>query len=286
MSRALLERPFITVVELFPPLVPSTPGGRAKVDLADLQRRFVDSVRPISRLADCFLVADLKDPSQEQISPVQSAAILKAELGLDAAPVVVARDGNKRSVATSVVTAFALGIDSIFLAWGDRYSGAAQPANVYDYGSLAELISETRALSRTLGIDAAILAPVDLSAGGGGPRLGRKRLAAGADLLIAQPPTTDSTVSLSAHETILRGAGLSRRVLLGAFPFRGQDDARQCAEKFGWQLPPQLFKLAARGRRALDAENRRVVKSARERGLRGVCVSTRGEPRTAAPMLA
>lgn len=254
------------------------------MDLDDAQREFLEGVRSISEIADYVLVADLKDQSLLKVSSIQSAALLRDKLGVRAVPVIVARDANRSSVVTSVMTAFSLGLDNLFLVWGDRFVGSGRPKNVYDFASLADLIAESRALAHRVGVDVTIFAPLDIASGEEGLERGRRRLRAGADLLLAQPPTTDAASTFRKHRDAIEEGGMADHVLIGAFPFRGYEDVKDCANKFGWHLPPRILKIAAEGERSLSSETRKVISLAETQGIRGVYLPTRGNPATALAM--
>ena len=144
---------FIKAVEVFPPVFPRTPRGESSLDLGAEQSRFVQAVEPVAGIADYVLVADLKDPSVLKLSSLHSAALLKAKLKVRAVPVITARDANRPAVTASVLTAFALGLESLFLVWGDRFGGAGDPKNVYDFRSLSEVIAEARSLADRAHVD-------------------------------------------------------------------------------------------------------------------------------------
>jgi len=286
LSGAGASRHFLRVVEVFPPLFPARGYGAGSIDFGRAQREFVEGVKGIAGLADYVLVADLRDPSLLKVSSVQSAALLKAQLGVRAVPVIAARDANRSSVASAVLTSFSLGLDSVFLVWGDSYTAPSEPKNVYDFESLNDPIRLSRVLATRAGVAATIFAPIDITPGSAeGLQRGRSRLSAGANLLLAQPPTTDSSASFRSHSRALRESGVQRRVLLNVFPFRDSRDVRLCAEKFGWTLPPRLLGLADRGEAALVEEEREIVRLAKREGLGGVYVSTRGKPGRAAAIL-
>lgn len=243
-------------------------------------------MKEVRDLCDLVLVGDHKDPSLLKLSSVETAASLEKGVGVQAAPVIVARDSNRPQTLSAIATAYSLGLRNLMLAWGDRYHGV-RPANVYDFPNLSTLISEARGIATTAGLKVRILAPVDLRTleSSRGVRMARSRLAAGADLLLAQPPTTDSKVTFKAHTRLLDDSGMRESVLLGVFPFRSAEDIARCEEFFGWNLPKSLYQTAESGGGALSAEAARVVKELRARNRPGVYVSTRGAVRTARELL-
>ncbi len=276
--------PFLRVVEVFQPLFPSEGGGR--LDISAGLDEFVAGVRGIRDLCDVVLVGDHKSSGFVKFSAVESAAILEREAGVKAAPVVVARDSNKASVRSAILTAYGLGLRNLMVAWGDRYP-AGEPKNVYDFKDLASVVSEARSISTRAGIHARILAPVDISSLGGteGVERARARLKAGADLLLAQPPTTDAGESFERHVGLLKASGLEKNVLLGVFPFKSRADVDACERSFGWNLPPLLHRSAGRGERALLEASTEVSHQIRVARLQGVYLSTRGTPSVARAIL-
>ena len=275
---------FLRVVEFFQPLFEGRPGR--PIDLGRGVDGFLAGVKRARGCFDVALVGDHKDPGLLKFSSVQSAALVEKELGVPAAPVIVARDSNRPQTLSAVVTAYGLGLRNIMLAWGDRYL-PGRPKNVYDFTGLGALISEARGIATRAGITVRIFAPLDVESlkTGRGVAVARSRLKAGADLLLAQPPTTDAEAELSRHLGLLSQAGLGESVLLNAFPFKDEEDVLHCEGFFGWTLPPELHRRAAGGRAALDDCARDVVNALRKRGSAGVYVSTRGEPENARAIL-
>jgi 5,10-methylenetetrahydrofolate reductase len=275
---------FLKVVEVLQPLYAFDQGR--PLQLQDRIDEFVAGVREVRQYCDVVLVGDNKSPGLLKFSSLESAAMLESEAGVKAAPVVVARDSNRTQILSSVLTAYGLGLRNLMLAWGDRYPRPG-PKNVYDFQNLSAAISEARGMAKRAGLEVRLFAPVDLRSlrTPRGIRVASSRLAAGADLLLAQPPTTDAGRELEAHARLLTSAGLKDRVLLGAFPFRSEEDVEQCEEFFGWSLPRGVHRLAGSGREALTAEARRVVGEIRRRGSTGVYVSTRGDPAIASELL-
>jgi 5,10-methylenetetrahydrofolate reductase len=254
------------------------------LDLAASRASFVEGVRRISDRADYVLVADVKDPSLLKLSSVHAAVLLHEALGIRAVPVIVARDANRASVTTSIMTALSMGLNALFLVWGDRFSSPGDPKSVYDFRSLSDLIALARGLVGRAGISLTVFAPFSFDAGKRGLALAKDRLAAGADLLLAQPPSGDRS-TFRKHLEVLERERLADRVLLGVFPFLGVADVKECARKFSWSLPAGLLKIAEGGESGLASEAREVVRLARQNRLRGVHVSTRGVPERALALL-
>ena len=273
---------FTSIVEVFPPVFSVAEDLEPSIGLRQKTRDFVERVKRIQHLADAFLLADVKDPGRMKLPTVLSASILRERTGVNAIPVITARDSNKTAVMGSLLSAFSLGLPSVALVWGDRYE-AEGPKNVYDFKSLAELIRLARNLAERCGSKCKFLAPVDLPALATekGLRLARERLASGADMLLAQPPTTDSVTTLPKHSRLIERARLQGKVLLNIFPFRSDKDIEACRTKFGWELPSRLDVMARKGESALLSEARRVADAIERQGLPGVYVTTRGRPEVA-----
>ncbi len=276
---------FIRVVEVFPPYYEGRKTGRfnPQKDLAAL----VEKVRRIRRYGDIILVADLKDPRLLKVSTVQAASAIQLGAGLEAAPVITVRDSNGPMLRSTIITAYALGLKSVMLVWGDRYPPQSSVSNVYDYDRLSDAIAGAAEIEKGIGIRPTILAPVTLSSleTKSGRARARSRLRAGADFLLAQPPTTDSGTLFDRHLKLLDAAGLRSRSLLNVFPFRDEDDVTECERKFGWSLPERLHSLAAKGAEALRSEEVAVARRTATARLGGVYVSTRGEPEIAKTVL-
>jgi len=271
---------FTSIVEVFPPSFSVDASKEPVIGLGQKTKDFVERVKRIQRLADSILVADVKDTSRLKMSTVQSAALLKQLTGADAIPVITARDSSRPQLLSSIVTAFSLGLTSVMLVWGDRYGPGDGAKNVYDWKSVSEFLKAARALSVRANLRCRLLAPVDLSRLGteSGLRLAKERLKSGADLLLAQPPTTDIHTTLPRHARLLDKTGFKERILLNVFPFRDSADVEFCRRKFGWDLPAELDRIARAGEKALLKEARSVSEGIRARGLAGVYVSTRGRP--------
>jgi 5,10-methylenetetrahydrofolate reductase len=274
---------FDSIVEVFPPSFSASESIEPQLGLRQKTKDFVERVRRIQHLADSILVADVKDPSKIKLSAVLSAAILRDRIGVDAIPVITARDSNKPAVISSLLSAFSLGLGGVMLVWGDRFAESEGPKNVYDFKSLSELLKLARDLARRSGTRCRFFAPVDLAAltTPKGLRLAKERISSGADLLLAQPPTTDSVSALPKHESLVEEAGLGGRVLLNVFPFRDAEDISACRRRFGWRLPSRLDSIARRGESALLSEAKRVAAEIQRRGRSGVYVTTRGKPELA-----
>ena len=277
---------FLRIVEVFPPLFRIEPK-EPKFDLELKLEEFVKGVRSIRSYADLFLVASLKNPNLLKFSSIQAAALLQERAKVTAAPVIVTRDANRPQILSSILTSVGLGLDSLMLAWGDRYPGASGVRNSYDFQSLSQVIAEAKGIAARAGVDARVLAPVTITdlKSRHGSRLASSRLKAGAHLLLAQPPTTDSLGTFDAHVRLLDAAGLRKSVLPCVFPFRGEDDVSKSEKYFGWKLPGRLHRLARSGREALTTEAREVAKRLRSEGFPGVYLSTRGEPEMAKKIL-
>ena len=276
---------FQRIVEVFPPAL--SISDKAPFDLAEKVTEFVKGVRGIRTLCDLALVANVKNPSYVKLSTIFAASLLQERIGLSAAPSIVARDENRLQLASSVLTAMELELKAMLLVWGDRYPIQVGATNVRDHHSLAEIIRQAAGLRRRVGSSTRILAPVDLRLlrRESGVRVARSRIRAGAELLLAQPPTTDAGATLQEHLALLESTGLMDRVMLNVFPFRDTRDVSHCEEYFGWKLPRSLHRTAAKGGDALLEEAREVHKGIKAAGLPGVYVATRGRPAVARDIL-
>jgi len=274
---------FISIVEVFPPSFNLDPEREPNIGIREKTRDFLERVKSVHELADAILITDVKDTTRLKLSTVNSAALLKEELGIESIPVITARDSNKAAIRSTILTALSLGLDSIMLVWGDKFTGAEGPKNVYDYESLSQMISDVQFLANRSGVDLTILAPVDLSliSTEKGQRMTEDRLRSGATFLLAQPPTTDAYATLSRHVDVVSKSNSSSRIFLNVFPFRSKPDVDACRIRFGWDLPKNLDESAQQGEAQLLREARRVSEGVRKAGLRGVYVSTRGRPELA-----
>ena len=250
-------------------------------------RRFTGSVRRISDVADIILVANVKDPGLLKIDSVHASVMLQRETGVEAAPVVTIRDFNRAEFLSTMLAVFASGLKSVMVAWGDDFAKGVRASNVRDYPDLAGAIREAAQVRSRVGSDTLILAPVDLRTLGtrAGAARARSRLAAGAGLLLAQPPTTDSQGSFLNHTSLAEKAGLGGRVLLGVFPFKSESDLTRYERLFGWALPADIHEEAKGGEGRLLEVERDVVRRIRRKGLPGVYLSTRGDPGVARALL-
>jgi len=275
---------FTTIVEVFPPNFSAETAKEPLIGLRQKTQDIISRVRKVENLTDCFVVADMKDLGRLKLSSIYTAAMLKQELDTDVIPVIAVRDSNRSAVRTLFLTALSYGLDSVMLVWGDKYGDGEGSANVYDYPSLSEAIREMRALADRANVSATILAPVNVAAleTTKGASIASSRLESGADCLLAQPPTSDTSVTLPEHLRLLDAKGLKSSVLLNVFPFRDKEDIDACRARFGWKIPEVADKLATEGGEArLIRESRMVVEKMRENGLPGVYVSTRGRPELA-----
>ncbi len=279
---------FLRIVEVFPPLFPISPTKNNKVDLESKIEEFVTSVHSIRSYSDLILIADVRNPALLKLSTTEAARILRQRAGIEVAPVIVVRDANRLQVLSSILTTIALGLKSLMLVWGDRYLASAHSGNVYDFPSLSKVIEEAVGISSRAGVRTRILAPVDLAKLNGKTGIARawSRLEAGADILLAQPPTTDSGETFRNHTSVLEKAGLKSRVILSVFPFRGVEDVSYCARYFGWGLPRALYELSESGEEAILQEAKAVARRLRREKFPGVYLSTRGDPSVAKTVLA
>lgn len=278
---------FLRVVEIFPPLFPSSRRKESHINLERGIERFVDQARSVSRFADILLLADVKNPNLLKLSTIEAAAILMERACLNAAPVIVVRDLNRRRFLSAVLTVLSIELRHLMIAWGDDYPARSGATNVRDYESLAQCIEEAALLRTRSAASTKFLAPVnvELLSSKGELARARGRIRAGAEYLLAQPPTTDSTV-LKRHSRLLRDSGLEERVILNVFPFRGPKDVQECEKYFGWRLPASLHRIAENGEEELLRAEKEVIEGLRSGGAPGVYFNTRGIPGIAERLLA
>ncbi len=277
----------LKVIEVFPPLFPSSAIERGHLDLGAKVERFVEEARSLRALADVILVADVKNQDFLKFSTLEASAILKERLGVQAAPVIVARDMNRQRFLSTILTGLGLGLSSMMIVWGDRYPVGSGSTNVRDFRSLADAIRRASRIGKMARSPLLLFAPVDLNSLSSqeGMERARERLRAGADYLLAQPPTTDPGATFDTHSSLLGASGLKDKVLPNVFPFRSAKDVRECERYFGWRLPRALHEDAARGEAVLFEAERAVVRRLKREGFPGVYLSTRGTPSVARMLL-
>jgi 5,10-methylenetetrahydrofolate reductase len=283
LRQKLERRDFLRIVEVFPPNFIAERDREPLIGLRQKTRDFLERVKKIQNLADAILVADVKDLTRLKLGTIYSAALVQNEVGIEAVPVITARDSNRPAIRSAVLTALSLGLDSLMFVWGDTYENSGAK-NVYDYTGVGEMIREAGALFERSGVRPTFFAPLDLATldAPRGRRLAQSRLKSGAEYLLAQPPTADVNHTFPFHMRTLRSRRLNSRVLLNVFPFRSRDDIEYCRKRFGWDLPPHLDTIAERGGEPeLLREAKRVADRLREVGSQGVYVSTRGRPELA-----
>jgi 5,10-methylenetetrahydrofolate reductase len=275
---------FTTMVEIFPPNFSAEMAKEPLLGLRQKTQDIVARMKKVENLADCILVADMKDIGRLKLSSIYTAAMLKQELDIEVIPVIGARDSNRSAVRTLFLSALSYGLDSVMLVWGDKYADGDGSSNVYDYPSLSVVIKEMRELADRANVKATILAPVNVATLGTkkGDEIASSRVKSGADCLLAQPPTSDVSQTLPQHVKILEEKKLKKQVLLNVFPFSSKEDIESCRKRFNWNLPVTLDKMAEEGGEArLLKESRLVVEKMRDERLPGVYVSTRGKPELA-----
>ena len=278
---------FLRVVEVFPPLFPASKSRDAHFDVEGKVELFVEGVRSIRGLGDVFLVANVKNPKLLKLSTLEASLILQERLGVETAPVIVARDFNRPQFLSTVLSGISFGLRSMMIAWGDRYPASVRATNVRDFSTLGEAIRQASQVARRARAPTRFFAPVDVGrlAHPEGVALAKQRLRAGAEYLLAQPPTTDAEGTFDRHSSALAAAGLKDKVLLNVFPFRSEKDARECEKYFGWKLPESAHRAAAKGESSLVEMERRVVQRLREEKFPGVYLTTRGLPSIAEKLL-
>ncbi|TLY14134.1 MAG: hypothetical protein E6K84_02935 [Thaumarchaeota archaeon] len=283
LRQKLERRDFLRIVEVFPPNFTAERDREPLIGLRQKTRDFLERVKKIQNLADAILVADVKDLSRLKLGTIYSAAMVQEEVGIEAVPVITARDSNRPAIRSAILTALSLGLDSLMFVWGDTYADDGAK-NVYDYTGVGEMMIEAGALFERAGVRPTFFAPIDLATldAPRGRRLAHSRLKSGAEYLLAQPPTADVSYTFPSHMRTLRRRRLNSRVLLNVFPFRSSDDIEYCRKKFGWDIPPHLGAIAEKGGEPeLLSEAKRVADRLRAVGCQGVYVSTRGRPELA-----
>jgi len=267
-------------------MFPISPKGNGSIGLEEKIEMFIEGVRSIRDLADVFLVASVKNPELLKLSTVEAARLLHDRLRVEAAPVVVVRDMNRLQFLSTVLTGISVGFESMMIAWGDKYPARAGATNVRDFSSLGQALREADSIRTRARSSTRLFAPVDMNLLGKakGEDLAKSRLRAGADYLLAQPPSVDSD-TLDLHVSRLEKSGVKDKVLLNVFPFKDSKDLDYCQKYFGWRLPGHFRELAASGESALLQEERSVLRRLRNEGFPGVYVSTRGNPSAARSLL-
>lgn len=273
---------FVRLVEVFAPSFEAGARQQGTFYIRREETTLVRQVRQVADSCDLLLVTAKKNPGLVELSSVRTAAMLQDRAGVRAVPAIVARDGNRRALRSAVLTSISLGLRTLFLAWGDPYTTSSGEPSAHGYPTLSSFIEDSISIARRTGVELDVLAPVRVDSldAKRGAELARSRLAAGASLLLAQPPTADRA-TFEEHLRLLRRSSLGAKVLLHVFPFRSASDVDRCASEFGWSLPDSLRRLARRGEPALIREARRVVGRAKGEGLAGIYLSTRGRPSVA-----
>jgi 5,10-methylenetetrahydrofolate reductase len=274
---------FLRIVEVFPPTFPVSSKENGSVALEEKTESFIEGVRSIRDLADIFLVASLKNPESLRLSSIEAARLLQDRLRVDAAPVVIVRDTNRLQFLSMVLTAVSLDFAAMMIAWGDNYPDSARTTNVRDFSDLGEAIREANTVRRRARGSMKYFAPVDLQLRKR-EALGKSRLVAGADYLLAQPPSFDSD-TLDQQSSKLERLGIRNKVIPNVFPFKDAKDLEYCEKYFGWRFPKHFRNVATKGGSALLKEERNVVRRLRDEGFPGVYVSTRGHPPLARSLL-
>jgi 5,10-methylenetetrahydrofolate reductase len=277
---------FLRVVEVFPPHFPISSAENGSIGLEEKTEKFVEEVRSIRDLADIFLVASLKNPELVKLQTLEAARFLQERLRVVASPVIVVRDMNRLHFLSMVLTAISLDFGSMMIAWGDKYPANANASNVRDFSKLAEAIRDSDSIRSRARASTRIFAPVNMESlvDPKGGALAKSRLEAGADYLLAQPPSFDSD-TLDEHLSRIEKLGIKDKVLLNVFPFKDRKDLEYCERYFGWKFPRHFKEIAESGEPSLLKEERNVVRRLRNEGFPGFYVSTRGNPSVARSLL-
>ena len=277
---------FLRVVEVLPPLFAAAGSSMDRLAASAATERFGDEARGIRDFADVIVVANVKDLTRIKFDSVHAAVMLQEDFSLPAAPVVVVRDQNRPQFLSTVLTVVSLGLNSMMIAWGDDYPKSSRASNVRDFPDLARAIREASRIRSRARSPTRFFAPIDIE-GLAYPRgvvLAKERLKAGADFLLAQPPTTDDGETFERHASLLERTGLKEKVLLNVFHFKDEGDVRKYERMFGWRLPGELHQ-AAKGEGGLVGLEREVIRRLRTEGFTGVYLSTRGNPSIAGRLL-
>lgn len=279
---------FLRVVEVLPPLFSASSKSEDRLAIDAKMERFTEEVRSIRNFADIIVVANVKNSRLLKIDSVHAAIMLQEFLRVEAAPVIVVRDMNRPQFLSTVLTAMSITLKSLMIAWGDDYPASVGTTNVRDYRSLAAALRDASRIRSRAHSSTRFLAPVDirdLSSSRGASRA-RRRISSGADILVAQPPTTDARESFDKHASLIERAGLGGKVLLNVFPFKDEPDVKRYENMFGWKLPKSLHKAAESGTRSLLSLEKEVIGRLRDEGFPGVYLATGGDPSVAERMLA
>jgi 5,10-methylenetetrahydrofolate reductase len=277
---------FLRIVEVFPPMFPVSPNENGSIGLEEKTERFVEGVRSIRDLADIFLIASVKNPDFLKLSTIEAARLLRDRLRVEAVPVIVVRDMNRLQFLSSILTGMSVDFGAMMIAWGDNYPASAKTTNVRDFSELSEAIREADTIRSRARSSTKFFAPVNLQlpSEDEGETLGKSRLGAGADYLLAQPPSFDSD-TLDQHVSRMEKLGIKDKVILNVFPFKDTKDLAYCEKYFGWKFSRHFREVAALGEAALLREERNVVRRLRDEKFPGLYVSTRGNPSVARSLL-
>lgn len=278
---------FLRIVEVIPPLFPVSENLADPISLEPKIERFTEEVRSIRDFADLFLIANVKDPRMLKIETVHIATMLQEFLNVQAAPVIVVRDHRRAQFLSTILGALAARLKSLMLVWGDDLPASIERTDASGYSGLADAIAEASVIRSRARAPTRFLAPVDIESlsRSKGIRMAKGRLRAGAEILLAQPPTTDPGKTFDRHLSLIEEAGLKDKVILSVFPFKDDKDAKRYEKMFGWKLPKSLHEGALRGSEFLLERNREIVRRSEAVGLPGIYLSTRGEPALAERVL-
>ena len=284
---ASVRMAFLRIVEVLPPVFPESSSKDDHILVGTRMERFAEELKRIRDFADVFLLANVKNPRLLKLDLVQTAIFLQKDLRIRVAPVTVVRNQNRSQFLSTVLTGVVAGLDSMMIAWGDDLPASAMTSNVRDFPNLASAIREASLIRSRTKTTTRLLSPVDLDslADARGVFRARERIKSGADLLLAQPPTTTLGGVFEIHASLILRAGLKRKVLPNVFHFHGEQDIRRYESMFGWKLPDELHKAAREGERGLIEEERDVVHRLRKEKFPGVYLSTRGRPEIARRLL-
>jgi 5,10-methylenetetrahydrofolate reductase len=203
----------------------------------------------LSRYADAFNIADLRDEGRWHLGTVQTAVELKRQTGLETMPVLTLRDANLPSLMGTISYALYEQIDNLALVRGDPYSNSSGISNVYQIKRVSSFIKHVKQLiTRFPRASCDIFAPISLSRtiDDRYVRILLDREEAGADGFLSDPMFGEPSVYLSKIID-LRKKGVKKPVLHNIFPLKDEEDIIFCKSRFGWEIPQEEINVVKSG---------------------------------------
>ncbi len=282
---------FVRLIELFPPSlpVPELASDSQRFDLSLRFERLLNSINSLESLADGFCLPELKDGQRIHLNSVGLASELTRKTGAAIIPTLTLRDSNRQNILGTIAYALFAGIENLLIVRGDPYrDGEGNTAkNVYEIKSVAAAVSSIRRLESHLSNQdrLCIISPINLSRASDPKYLEaiKSREFAGVDLFLAESLFEDLETYFARVEAV-RKAGAKLPIVHTIFPLRGYEDAINCIQKFGWQIPDdELHVLKSKGSEyGLEMARRRYQGLlSRKDSAQGACISTRGDPEIA-----